>query len=43
MRELADDARVGELIQQLASSIENTMHGDAWALVGIRSRGDLIA
>jgi pyrimidine operon attenuation protein/uracil phosphoribosyltransferase len=43
MRELADDARVGELIQHLASSIEKTLHDEAWALVGIRSRGDVLA
>ena len=43
MRELADDARVEELIQSLASSIEKTIAEGQWALVGIRSRGDLLA
>ncbi len=43
MRELADDARVDELIDELASSIEKNMRGGVWALIGIRSRGDLLA
>jgi len=46
MRELADASRTAELISALAASVEQAMHshpGAAWALVGIKSRGDLIA
>jgi len=46
MRELADDKQTAELIHTLAASVEQAMHSHAgapWALVGIKSRGDLIA
>ena len=49
MRLLADESKVRSLIEQLAGSIDRQMkqafgkdeHG--WALVGIRSRGDILA
>lgn len=47
MRELADERRVDELISALAAAIEAQLAqagNDApWALVGIRSRGDVLA
>lgn len=45
MRVLADEGRVAELIDGLARRIATQMEGDGngWALVGIRSRGDLLA
>jgi len=48
MQLLADEARVGELIDNLAESIGRDVVNSAgeatgWALVGIRSRGDVLA
>lgn len=50
MRTLADQARVAELVDQLAQSLKQTIDarlkrgdGSAWALIGIRSRGDVLA
>lgn len=47
MRMLADDAQVGALIQSLATSISQDVAEQGseskWALVGIRSRGDVLA
>lgn len=50
MRVLADEAGVESLVRRLADSIEQNMakrgagpSGDGWALVGIRSRGDVLA
>ncbi len=45
MRQLADEKRVAELIGGLASQIEREVAQEpgGWALVGIRSRGDVLA
>ena len=46
MHVLADAERVNELIDQLAEAIRNDMASvgsTGWALVGIRSRGDILA
>ena len=47
MRVLADEAQLESLIQGLAEAIAQDVASDArehrWALVGIRSRGDLLA
>jgi pyrimidine operon attenuation protein / uracil phosphoribosyltransferase len=46
MRVLADQQRVSELIRGLADAIAKDMSrapDEAWALVGIRSRGDVLA
>ncbi|MBH07480.1 MAG: bifunctional pyr operon transcriptional regulator/uracil phosphoribosyltransferase [Phycisphaeraceae bacterium] len=45
MRQIADAQRVSMLIDQLADAIKRDMSGttDPWAIVGIRSRGDLLA
>ena len=47
MRELADAMQVNRLIDDLAGSIRRRMErgaaGGDWALVGIRSRGDVLA
>ena len=47
MAVLADQQRVGELIDQLAqrigAEIARAGGGDDWALVGIKSRGDVLA
>jgi len=47
MRVIADATKVDSLIGQLAVDISRTMdragEGDAWALVGIRDRGDELA
>ena len=46
MRELMDEQGVSELIEHLADQVRRAMAGDAgspWALVGIRSRGDILA
>ena len=47
MRVIADQARVGGLIDTLAQAIEQDMVASdgqsAWAIVGIRSRGDVLA
>jgi pyrimidine operon attenuation protein/uracil phosphoribosyltransferase len=43
MRVLADEAKVAGLVADLASSIEARMTGGDWALVGVRSRGDVLA
>ena len=42
---LADDKRVSDLIDALAEAIGRAGQGDAapWALVGVRSRGDVLA
>ncbi|MFW6060395.1 MAG: bifunctional pyr operon transcriptional regulator/uracil phosphoribosyltransferase PyrR [Phycisphaeraceae bacterium] len=45
MAVLADDKRVGELIGTLAEAIGSAARGDdaPWALIGVRSRGDVLA
>ena len=45
MRRLADESRVEELIHRLADVVAQDIQQGAgpWALVGIRSRGDLLA
>lgn len=46
MRVLADERQVAELVTRLALTIQGRLeaHGDEpWALVGVRSRGDLLA
>jgi pyrimidine operon attenuation protein/uracil phosphoribosyltransferase len=41
---LADQERTGELIQTLATGVSEAMRrGGAWAMIGIRSRGDVLA
>ena len=43
MRILADETRVAELVNDLASSLAVVRSHGPWALVGIRSRGDVLA
>lgn len=46
MRELADEKSMAELVNTLAAKVIREIDqrpGEAWALVGVRSRGDLIA
>jgi len=47
MRVLADERKVASLIEELADAIRQDMQrcrdGTPWALVGVRSRGDLLA
>lgn len=43
MRTLADQTQVGHLIHNLANAIRAEMNGGDWALVGIKSRGDVLA
>ena len=47
MRQLADQGQVGKLIEKLAQSIARDLdpqqRSGQWALVGIRSRGEIIA
>ena len=45
MRELADEKTIAELVKKLAGKVADEMArrpGQRWALVGVRSRGDLI-
>jgi pyrimidine operon attenuation protein/uracil phosphoribosyltransferase len=47
MQVLADQRKVGALVQQLAdwvrAEVRDSHQPDTWALVGIRSRGDILA
>ena len=45
MRELADEKRVGELVEGLVSDCGALMggSGEGWVIVGIKSRGDVLA
>jgi len=43
MRTLVDQTEVGHLIHNLANAIRGDMTGGGWAMVGIKSRGDILA
>ncbi len=44
MNVLADDRKLGAMVDELAAAVKADLTGDGpWAIVGIRSRGDLLA